>query len=68
MCLRSVGADSTISLIEKLYSTATNHLSWMFLAFLVVLTKSTETIQEQKPFEHLNRLAVDNVDQTTRST
>ena len=55
MCLRSVEAGSTISLIEKLYRIATNHLSWMFLALSLVLTKSTETIQEQKQFEHLNR-------------
>jgi len=40
----------------------------MFLALSLVLTKSTETIQEQKPFEHLNRLAADHIDQTTRST
>jgi len=60
-------AGSTISLIEKLYSIATNHLSLMFLAFSLVLTKSAETIQEQKPFEHLNGLAADHIDQTTRS-
>jgi len=54
MCLRSVEAGSTSSLIEKLYSIATNHLSWMFLAFSLALAKSTETIQEQKPFKHLN--------------
>jgi len=33
MCLRSVEAGSTISLIEKLYSIATNHLPECFLLF-----------------------------------
>jgi len=42
----------SVSLIEKLFSIATNHLSWVFLAFSLVLTKSTKTLQEQKPFEH----------------